>query len=507
MSTFLGMNNGDPLLHMTSDTKTQTELKGDPLSTTIFHSDLPYVFVREQFELTSYTNYNGTNGGRKFAISSELKTFRQNNPDLAYLLVMEDSSGSTWVHEPLTCVAGGTYDFSGELPNNFDFTLAVNGSRYQTVYHSTDAEVDAITQNDNGPNFTWTFRTWDPSEDYITVFRNNLDERTIHTHGMFPGATTNPAQPLYSERMFCYRWIGPAFANTKLESSGNLDIVKLRFVFLNVTHSGTAFERQKGFSVDRITLNPTNFTVNSVDLAKMTPLISRGVQSDGATVSPLTANGIVAAAKKEGINLDTAKITSAGAVSGGPAPVVEIPEEVSTLTGWDFNLKDKTIARNGSEIFNTASASRSLFVSGAAEVTFEPDISVSSNTDVEVTSTVTGNLGLVDSDTIYLASFLTEGNKLHSTSIFGPGDNLLMYLTIGFRKVDNSMPQGFRQWCSDFMFYLRITSSGNLSIRMEHTKGSYSPFFNLEKTTWQGIASVSFDLPEFKVRLIALKSA
>lgn len=504
MSTFLGLNNGDALLHMTTDTKTQADLKGDPVSTTIFHSDLPYVLCREQFELTSYTNYNGSNGGRKFAISSEIKTFRQANPDLAYLLVMEDSSGSTWIHEPLTCVVGGS--ISRTSVGDYNFTLCANGSRYQSVFHDTDAQVDAITRNTTQATFTWTFRTWDGTDDYVTVFRNNLDERTIHNRSFFPSYYSGNIKSS-AQNTVCYRWVNHSHQNKNLESSGSLDIVKLRFVFLNVTHSSTTFERQKGFSADRITLDPTQFVVNSVDMAKLTPLISRGVQANGATVSALTTNGIVAAAKKEGINLDTAKITSSNVVSGGPAPVVEIPQEVTSVSGWEFNLKNKTITRDGVDVFNSDSASRSLYVSGSAEITFEPDVTVSSNADTEVTSTSTGDLGLVDSDTIYLASFLTEGDKLHSTSIFGEGDNLLMYLTIGHREAGHSTPTGYRQWVSDFMFYLRISSTGDLSIRLEHTRGSFSPYFDVDKSTWQGISSVSFDLPEFKVRLIALKSA
>ena len=51
MSLYIGKDiNNEPLLHLTSDQRTEQELKSDvPIPSTLFHSNLPYISVVDIF--------------------------------------------------------------------------------------------------------------------------------------------------------------------------------------------------------------------------------------------------------------------------------------------------------------------------------------------------------------------------------------------------------------------------------------------------------------------------
>ena len=285
MSTLLSLNGGDPLLHMTSDTKTKAQLETGILSTSIFHSDLPYIFIRDRFELTSYTNWAG---GRKFALSSALTTFRAANPDLAYLLLLEDSSGNKWIHEPMVNVKGmWVYSTASGTAAYNEVVGALNGNDYQVAYTASDTELASLTQNTIRTSISLTFRTYDASDTSVTVFRTD-NSRNCKTHSMWAYPSCSyPYDGDYnvSNSVFYQMTSCSTFGGTNLQSTSN-NVVKVTFIFLNVTHSSTTFDRQTSFSYSNINIDPTNFTVNSLNLASFSPLISHGPVTSGTTVVP-----------------------------------------------------------------------------------------------------------------------------------------------------------------------------------------------------------------------------
>lgn len=490
MSTLLDINSGNPFLHMTSDVKTKTQLEAAPGPNTVFHSDLPYIFVREQFEITSYTTWSG---GRKFALPTALKDFRVANPDLAYLLLLEDSSGSQWLIDPIVDVKGFWFKYHINDPSSWvqNYSVAaMNGASYQVAYTKSDAELASLTNNSVYPSIALTFRPWATDDTHVTLFKT--PHRHCRSGAMFlhhefdfnrPGAVL--------EYMTLHDVLGP----TNLRSSG-IDVVKVRFVFLNVVHTADTFERQKGFAYDRITIDPDQFKVNSIDLAEMTPLVSHGFKTSGSTITPYTS-GKVVSGKGAGVNMSDCKIDSTSKLINGNAPVLEVPPDPGSLTGWNINLGTQVIERNGVEVFNATWAARALFVSGSREIDFSTSCTLyNTTTDTEISSTQEGDLGAVDADTVYLASVVQGANKLHSTSVMSANDNMIAYFTLGAKDSNALWAYSNNLW-----FYLRITSAGVVTVRRGWNPGS-SAYGN----QYNSITSVAVTLPDVKIRLIALKT-
>lgn len=489
MSTWLGIDgSGHAKLHMTSDTKTAAQLAGDPVSTTVFHTDLPYVFAREQFEITSYTTWAG---GRKFALPSALQTFKQNNPYLAYLLILTDSSGNEFIHDPVTWVCASNWRDTWPAGQNINIVaaLAINGADYQSAYTSSDAQLSALTENSWNPaggSYSFTFRTWDTSDTHVTIFRTPWLP-SYSNYGIFPKSSYDyAASPM---RYF----VSDNNPNPlDLTSSGN-DIVKVRFVFLNIIHSPTTFSRQAGFNYDFVRIDPTNFTVNDVELNNYAPVISHGFNTSGTTITKYTS-GKLASGKAIGVNMSTTKINTSNQITGGNSAVLEIPPEVTGSIGWEIDLANQTIDRNGVNVFSSSWIGKALRVSGTKEISFNMSTTLyDSNSTYTVSSTQSGNLGSVDSDTVYLASVVVDENGswnvLHSTSIFSAGDNMLAFFTLGMES------SGW--WGNDLAYYLNISTSGTCTIYGRRWRCTAVP-------SYYQISSVGLTFPDMKIRLIAL---
>jgi len=496
MSSLIGMNGNNPIMHLTTDQKTVSQLKGQAGSTTTFHSDLPYILVKKQFELASYSTW--ASSGRRFTLSSALKSYRSANPDSAYLLVLEDSSGSKWVHSPTLSVRASWYRYySGGWTTN-EIGACLVGGDYQTAYTASDSELSSLTQNTIYGNYTWTFRTWDSNDDYVTVFKTPLT-RHVQSHQMFihhgyPNVGHNNSVLEYMTQPYVQ-------GGTNIESSGN-DVVKVTFVFLNITHTSSTFDRQSGFANNYIRIKPDEFKVNDIDLAGVTPIISHGVKNSGASVTP-SRSGLMVCGKVNGTNITSGKMTSSNQVSGGTCPALEIPVTPPSLTGWDINLKTRIFKRNGVIVFDDSSASLGLFVTGTREINFNPSMTLTSSTvDAAITTTQSGSLGSVNSNTVFFASVVSGGSKLHSTQVMAVGDNLIADLAVGHYNSSASS-----RWSNSIKLYLRISSTGAVTVRKNSFAGNnVSQQGQVYQNSYYGTSSVSLTIPEFKVRLIALNT-
>ena len=497
MSTLLGMESGNAVFHMTTDERSQAQLKTGPVSTTTFHSDLPYVLVREQFELTSYTQWSGADGGRKFALGQDLIDFRSDNTDLAYLLILEDSSGNSWVHDPLINVRGSwnRVGVNGQAAVN-EVVFAGNGGDYQVAFTDSDSQLANLTKNTLGTTFDWVFETWDNNDTDITIFRAPV------TLGVRDSkAFVHPSYSYQHDNSFL-KWFTNAgvVGGTDLESV-NLDVVKVRFAFLNVTHSSSTFELQKGFSKDEIKISPNEFSVHQINLAKMIPLISHGTKASGSTITAIGSCEVVSG-KGANLSLTSAKIDNTNQIINASAPVLEIPPSVGTLTGWDIDFSSRAIKRNGIDVWTDSIAAHSIGVLGKREIDFSPSLTLTNATVTQtISSNSTGSLGNVDSDTLYLASIVSGSDKLHSVSVMSAGDNLLADLVLGKRQ---SLYDAARsQWSNNVQIYLVIDSSGNTTIKVFWEPGIHSQSQGFYNSYWN-ISSVSVVIPDFKIRLISV---
>ena len=490
------MDGSNPVFHMTSNVKTQAELKAGPLSTTVFHSDLPYVLAREQFEISTYTTWSGSGGGRKFTLPSALTTFRSANPDLAYLLILEDSSGSSWIQTPIVNVRGSWYKYnSGGSPVQNEIVSCINGGDYQVAYTSSDTDLVNLTKNNIHNGISWTFRTWDTTDTSVTVFKTPMT-RTAYNDQLF----VNDDFPSVGHDISPLKWMTQPYVlgGTDLESVG-LDVVKVRFVFLNITHSATTFEIQRDFLANDINISPTQFKVNDVDLAVMAPLMSHGNKANSSVITPL-GTGEVVCGKVIGQNLTSAKITNTNALSGGTAPVLEIPAAVASLTGWDINFSTRVIKRNSVTIWDDNIAASAVLELGSKEITFDPSMTLVDGTVNSTYSTTdTGSFsGLVNADTIYLASIISGTDKLHSISVFGVGDNMISDLIIG----EYSSYSPLTRWANDVKIYLNISSTGVTTVKLWARNGRNNA--NQAYSSYLNVSSTTLTIPDFTIRLIAI---
>lgn len=491
MSTFLGIVGGNPLLHMTTDTRTEAQMQGGPSSTSIFHSDLPYIFVREQYTLDSYTNYNGSDAGRTFAITTELQNFKNSNPNLAHLLVLEDSSGNKWVHNPMLNTIGGSRKVFLNGPR-YEFCACANGAEYFTAFTTSDSQLDAITRNTFRTTIDFTFRPWDVGDTRITVFRTPdfAYKMTTTQYGVLfnSGISPSEALPNICNGSDIFDW------GAKDLESDNIDVTKVHFVFLNVEHSGSSFDRLPNYQAGSITLNKDDFIVGGIDLNKNQPLVTRGKQASGTTVTPLF--GQVLGGKTVKTTEETVgKVSTSNVVSQNDTPILEIPDAWSPASEIEIDFKDKFVKRDGETTFSANSLAQGLVFIGEKKIVvpqFTDSLTSNQNTTSTVSSTQTGSFTSPDANTLYLASVVYAGQKLHSVAVWSVGDNVIADFGLGYLERFSSFNAAF---AIDVTFYLEIDASGNTTVKK---KSVAAEFVN--------ISSAGFTLDEsFEIELMGLK--
>lgn len=484
MSSFLGKaDSGNPIMHFTSDTKSIADMKSGPGPTTLFHSDLPYVFVRERWKLTSYT---GWAGGRKFALPSDLRTFKSNNPNLAFLIIVEQSDGSKAIMDPCLHVSYYYWMNQTNVGNQFlvaDVLSAINGTDYQYAFTDDDSQLSSITRQ---PSLgALTFRTWDSNDTSITIFRAPFGECYIPS-GYVQG------QVDYQLLTWDYNNRG----GKNLLSVGN-DCVSIEIVFLNITNSPTTFDRQPNFnSSSAITVSRDTFNVGGFDLLNFTPTLSRGTYNTGSTITPYYGN--LVGGKPNFISLtdfDMGYVTTGNQVTKNGTPVLEIPVASQPSDTLEIDFKQKYIKKGGKTIFNASTASQGLRVIGTKEIEFTLDsgnIGEYSNTHAVLASTQTGSYTETPtSNTIYLMSAVFNGVDILNSSIIGVGDNVILATSLYWRY-----EQGVAyQYSMAPQFYLNITANGAITPKVYKYSSNY---INI------GGNVVSVGFGSIKVRLIAL---
>lgn len=491
MSTFLGMVSGAPLLHMTSDTRTQAQMQGGPISTTIFHSDLPYIFVKNRFTLDTYSTWGDTSGGRTFALSTDLKNYWESNLNLAYLIIVEQSDGSQSIINPMLQADGRYFENFGNS-YTYNAIAAINGADYCFAFTTSDSQLSAITRGNTGfplgSTINYTFRPFGSGDTRITIFRTPFAEWFTSSGYVWSVAENSN-----------YYWANaynndPNRFGRDLVSSGN-DATKVHIVFLNVNNSVASFNRLPDKTGTDINIEIDDFDVGGVDMLANTPLISRGVKAAGTTVTPLI--GTPVGGKTTGIsssNVDTGFVSTSNVVSINNTPVLEIPDEFTSSQTMEIDFLNKTIKRDGNDIFTSTTAASGLRVIGTKEVTFTPatgSVTEGLNTYRTMTNTQTGSYTETpDADTIYLANTVYDDQKLLSSTLMTVGDNPVFHHHWYYRD-EVPQPTKILNFGCDFM--ITIDSSGNITPRA-YVRGGL-----VRNLTFGGIT-----FGDFKVRLIAL---
>ena len=482
-------------MHMHTSVKTQAQMEAGPSNGTVFHSELPYVLAGRQFEISSYSNWGGQyrgGAGRRFTIPAAMKSYKSANPDLAFLLILTDSSGRTWLHDPVVRIAGATsHSVRTEL-------AAFNGADYQVAYTSNTAQISALTQNYfNGSTFSINLRTWDTGDNYITVIRTPY--RTCQTHDYVWGGLVGSG-PEYIQRLTDLT--NPAPAGSANVGSVGLDVVRVKAVFLNVVNTASQFTLQKGYNpTSNITLKDDVFSVGGLDLGRFTPLVSHGSVGVGGLVTKVNNSSILVAGKSTSLAILSPKMNTSNRVEVGPSPVLEIPLEPPASSSWVMDLKAKSITNGGRVVFNTNTAGRALMAIGSRQITFSTSVTVFPGVSTtSIGSSQSGNLGSVNSNTLFLASIYGEGGVLQSTSLMGVGNNLIFDGTLRHRSTNEGASGAARiLWFGfDYRYYLNISSSGVCTVYRRTQEGYETVnFFNR-------VNSVFINHGTLGVRLIAL---
>ena len=494
MSTFIGKVGGKPFMHMTSDTKSQGDMQGAPSSTTLFHSDLPYVFAREQWEIDTYTEWNGSSGGRKFALPADAQTFKANNPDLAYLVMLEDVNGHKTVLTPTLNVASCRWTQYSAYYN-----AATVGSEYSVAFTDNDTQLEDLTRNSyNGVNRSATFRLWDTNDTSITVFRHPRAGTWLKVSPNIDDLGTY-ARPHFANFAGAYSYQTYIVGSPKNAVSDGLDIVKVRLIALNVTNSATTFEVQAGYDdTAGISISNDEFSVGGVNLLESAPLISRGVKNSGDTVTPIY--GTVAGNKVLEVNtsIKTAgKVNASNVVQDNNTPVIEIPDSVPDTPSAVFDFKNQEFAINGDTVFSSTGTAQGLIASGSKTVNFDLSVSYGSsnvNNTVNVTSTSSGSFTNPTANTLYLLAFkFSTGsgeNLMTPVTLVGVGDNEIFTDFYNVRDLNLSL-----NWGWGYIFYINIDSSGNVSVKRR------------QQYDYRGVSSLSYNWGSIEARLIALNPA
>lgn len=484
MSTLIGKKDAKPFMHMTSDIKTKAELEASLYSTTLFHSDLPYVFAREQWTIDSYTDWNGTSGGRKFAIPADLQAFKSANPDLAYMIVLEDGSGNKTILNPLMATASSWYD---TVYFTKTFCTATIGAEYNVAFVNSDAQLASLTRNTyNNSTISITFRTWDSADTTITVFRNRAGEST--------GSGESLAFSNYAISSLGSTLIGDA----KDMTSNSLDIVKVHVVFLNVTNATTSFDVQTGYSdTAGITLSNDGFSVGGLDLIKNAHLLTHGVYNSTDTVTALI--GTLAGTRTTGYTRGThtaGMVASSGAVQDNNTPVIEIPDPASEATTVILDFGNQAFYRGSDQVFSSAVAAKGLIYSGYKEITLSLNsgtMAPNQNTITAVTTTQTGSFVNSDANTLYLMTLVFSdiaGNKQATALALCSVGDTPIFSDIHYHNVN------FNSFAYTLMWVINIATDGTVTAKMDKYTGGRG-----------GLSSFSIDWGDITVRLIALNPA
>lgn len=91
MSFFLGKNGSKPLLHITKGTNTEAQLKGGPISNTVFHSSLPYLQVKSLRNAVQILPVFG-----RLTVEVPSATLAEISSGFAMLLLLRRASWSTF---------------------------------------------------------------------------------------------------------------------------------------------------------------------------------------------------------------------------------------------------------------------------------------------------------------------------------------------------------------------------------------------------------------------------
>jgi hypothetical protein len=500
MSTLISKVGNYPLCHMTSDTKTQAELEVGPISSTLFHSDLPYVFAREQFELTSYTTWSGSDGGRTFSFTQELIDFKQNNPDLACLIVLEDSAGSKTLFTPTPIMT------MGRAINTF-YNCSVVGQEYSCAATNSDSQLSSLSRQTINSNYSFatTFYTFDTNDTRITVFKHNRFSQ-YNCDSSFGSVNFYNWQEFIASCSYA-NWICISTQGVgDLRSNAGVDIVKIKFIFLNIENSTTTFNRQSDYNgTSSITIRDNQFSVGNIDLIKNAPIISHGLKNTTDTVSPIINGSLVGGAIPTftaGASFTTGKVTSSGGITRNNTPVIEIPSASNLSTTMEFDFVNKVFNRDGEPVFSAAAASAGLQVIGTTEVEFSMTTGTvyeSQNTTSTI-ATDTGSFSGAGSNTLYLASLVyipagSTGTGDHQnlpSCLFAVGNNILFHLHwhVFYTTSVNNENHVAATW------YCNIDSSGNITIKRNNRSCNFRNFSSINVG----------EVGSFKLRLIAMDS-
>ena len=505
MSTFIGKVGTTPICHMTSDTQTQTTLEGNPISTTLFHSQLPYVFAREQWEITSYTSWNSGHG-RTFALPSDLQTFKSNNPDLGFLLILEDSSGAKTLFDP-SIHALMTY--VSLYPVNT--SVAITGAGYQAAFTDSDSQLQDLTRwgvsGNSATAFSYTLSTWDTSDTRITIFKTpfgNIQNRSPSYFTYTPAAacyvapTAHPYGDEQSNFDYCnyYGYTDRLGYPIDMQSSG-LDIVKIRIVFLNIENTASTFDRQKDYSgTSSITIKDDEFNVGNIDLIQNAPILYHGKKSTSDTVTPVIGTCVGAITQYDPFSSTlpvSGKVTTSGGITANNTPVFEFPDDKTASTTMEYDFLNKVFKRDGKPVFSASANAKAMQVIGSKE--FEFDLDAYSNTGITestISHTATGSWSGNTANTVYLASLAYKGNndtqyvKATSTTIYTVGDN---YMHTWYKFISTNQGAASLTAC----WFAEIASNGTVTIKIRDAFRNYT-----------GYSSLSIAAGSLKLRLIAI---
>lgn len=488
MSTLIGIKNSKPFMHMTSDVKTKAQLETSLYSTTLFHSDLPYVFAREQWTIDSYTDWNGTGGGRKFAIPTDLQTFKSSNPDLAYMLVLEDGSGNKTILNPLMCTVSSWYSTTN---GTYAYCTGTIGAEYSAAFVSSDAQLSALTTNTyNNSTISVTFRTWDSADTTIAIFRNRAGEYFKNASNVLePYGFSN-----YATGAFGTTYIG----NAKNMTSNSLDITKVHVVFLNVTNATTSFSVQTDYDdTAGITLSNDGFSVGGLDLIQNVHLLTHGVYNNTDTVTPLI--GTLAGTKTTGFSRSSkisGMVASNGAVQDNNTPVIEIPDESTGSTTVILDFNNQEFYRGSDQVFSSAAAAKGLIYSGYKEIDISLDsgtLTPNTNTVSTISTTQTGSFTGSDANTLYLMTLvfsdISANKQATALALCSTGDTAVFSDT-------HYHNQSFNSYSYGLTWMINIATDGTVTAKLDKYTGANG-----------GVSSYSVDWGDIKVRLIALNPA
>ena len=492
MSTLISKVGNNPLCHMTSDTRTQAELESGVLSTTMFHSDLPYVFVKERFTLDSYTTWSGA--GRTFAFSTALINYKDSNPDLACLVYLEDSSGRMTMHTPTPYMNLGWYKLGSYGEGVWN--CSVVGQEYTVAFTNSDSQLTALsrqTVSSQASSFATTFYTFDTNDTRVTVFKHSNMGDHYSVGGVQRSKSilefANGVNPPNSQDPWTVGYTGGgSWGIADLKSLAGNDITKVHFAFLNVVNSETTFDLQKDYDgTSSITLTNNTFSVGGLNLMAYNHLISHGIKNTSSSAVTAIIGGDlvggVPATYTSGGDPATGKVTSSGTVTLNNTPVLEIPDKGNASGSMVFDFENQTISRDGVDIYSSAAAALGLKRIGSASLTIDFDTGqvTGNNNSYTTLATSSGDFTNATADSIYLVSPVyvplgatgTSDYQPFPTSIFSVGTNRLFHAFYNIHayltNLSSSLIYGgvCPNWLCD------IDSSGNITIKRHNRSYGY----------------------------------